>query len=100
MAQVFGNMTDGILVLATGLQHRTSAAKLGENPFLPLGNRKWLYICGRRWCEVHNGKTSELLGPSYMETGFLTGATICKQGKMINQPSATKSLQLGQLLGY
>ena len=38
----------------------------------------------------------ELIGPSYSETGSLTRAAVCKQGKMINKPSATKSVQLGQ----
>lgn len=40
---------------------------------------------------------AELIGPSYRETGSLTGAAVCKQGKMINKPLSTKSVQLGQL---
>lgn len=79
------------LSFCRGAAAQNLSRKLGENQFLSVGSRIWLQACDRRWCE--------LLGPSYMKMGFLTRATLCKQGKVINQPAATKSLQLGQPLG-
>lgn len=63
-------MTDGVLILAAGLQQRTSAAKLRENRLLSLGSTIWLHVYDRRWYEVHSKGTSELVGLSYIETGF------------------------------
>lgn len=93
-------MTDGVLVSAAWQQHKTSAAKLGrESGFCHC-------IVGYACKSVTEGGVKytvgwqgELLGPTYRETGSLTRAAVCKQREMINQPSATQSLHLGQPLG-
>lgn len=88
--------TDGVLVLAAKQQHKTSAASWGEN----LGSTEQQDMVASLWQKVEVGseRQSEFLVPRHMETGSVTRAAICQQGKMINQPSATQSLSLGQHL--